>query len=192
MSNNYWEELYQKGDTAWDKGEPSPGLVDFLKTSPAPLHGTVVVPGCGRGHDVRAWARAGYMATGLDIAPSAVNDSRELTRDAGLSAEFKLVNFLQETPSQPFDFLFEHTCFCAITPSERNQYRNAVKQWLKPSGKFVAIFYMIPDRDGPPFGTTREEVREIFGGDFKLLEDWVPRSYPNREGLEWMTVWQPK
>jgi SAM-dependent methyltransferase len=192
MSNNYWEELYQKGDTAWDKGEPSPGLVDFLKTSPAPLHGTVVVPGCGRGHDVRAWARAGYVATGLDIAPSAVNDSRELTRKAGLSAEFKLVNFLQETPSQPYDFLFEHTCFCAINPSERNQYRNAVKQWLKPSGKFVAVFYMIPDRDGPPFGTTREEVREIFGGDFELLEDWVPRSYPNREGLEWMTVWQPK
>ncbi|MGN6385154.1 MAG: methyltransferase domain-containing protein [Verrucomicrobiota bacterium] len=192
MSNNYWEELYQKGDTAWDKGEPSPGLVDFLKTSPAPPHGTVVVPGCGRGHDVRAWARAGYVATGLDIAPSAVNDSRELTRKAGLSAEFKLVNFLQETPSQPYDFLFEHTCFCAINPSERNQYRKAVKQWLKANGKFVAIFYMIPDRDGPPFGTTREEVREIFGGDFKLLEDWVPRSYPNREGLEWMTVWQRK
>jgi hypothetical protein len=132
------------------------------------------------------------VATGLDIAPSAVNDSRELTRKAGLSAEFKLVNFLQETPSQPYDFLFEHTCFCAINPSERNQYRNAVKQWLKPSGKFVAVFYMIPDRDGPPFGTTREEVREIFGGAFELLEDWVPRSYPNREGLEWMTVWQPK
>jgi hypothetical protein len=25
-----WEQRYQEGDVQWDKGEPSPGLVDWL------------------------------------------------------------------------------------------------------------------------------------------------------------------
>ena len=28
-----WEAQYQKGETPWDKGAPSPGLVDFLAPS---------------------------------------------------------------------------------------------------------------------------------------------------------------
>jgi hypothetical protein len=49
---------------------------------------------------------------------------------------------------------------------------------------------LIPDEDGPPFGTNREELRSTFSPRLKLVEDWVPRSYPNRTGLEWMTLWQ--
>src|SRR4051794_1613356 len=100
MSQNRWEELYQKGETTWDKGEPSPGLIDFLaasKVSPT-SNATVVVPGCGTGHDVRAWAAAGFQVTGLDIAPSAIRLADEKTKAAGLKAEFRLANFLGDDP----------------------------------------------------------------------------------------------
>src|ERR1041385_6675263 len=30
MSETDWEQRYQTGDMPWEKGEPSPGLVDFL------------------------------------------------------------------------------------------------------------------------------------------------------------------
>ncbi len=190
MSRDYWENLYQTGDTRWDKGEPSPGLIDFLATGKLPI-GTVLVPGCGRGHDVRAWARAGFTVTGLDIAPSAIHDSREQSAGTGLMAEFREGNFLQNKPFATFDYVFEHTLFCAINPSERDTYAQALTRWLKPDGRFVAVFYMIPDTDGPPFGSTREEIRSRFESDFELQDDWVPRSYPNRTGLEWMTVWKP-
>ena len=190
MSREYWENLYQTGDTRWDKGEPSPGLVDFLAAQRLPT-GLVLVPGCGRGHDARAWARAGFAATGLDVAPSAIESSREQTA-AGLKAEFREGNFLEDEPFAQFDYIFEHTLFCAINPSERDTYVKVVQRWLRPEGKFVAVFYLIPDTDGPPFGTTREEVRERFERSFILEEDWVPRSYPNRTGLEWMTVWRPR
>jgi hypothetical protein len=49
---------------------------------------------------------------------------------------------------------------------------------------------LIPDVEGPPFGTTREEVLARFSPHFDLLDSWVPRSYPNRTGLEWMLWWQ--
>src|ERR1043165_2820201 len=126
-----WEGLYQKGDTQWDKGEPSPGLVDFLASHRDLPKGTVLVPGCGTGHDVRAWAKAGFSATGLDIAPSAIRLAEERTRAAGLSATVRLDDFLRDEPFGQFDYVFEHTLFCAIQRGERDLYVATLNRWLK-------------------------------------------------------------
>jgi SAM-dependent methyltransferase len=187
-----WEARYQSGDTPWEKGEPSPGLVDWLATHPEIARGSVLVPGCGTGHDVRAFAAAGFDATGLDIAPSAVRLARERTAAEGLRASLQLGDFLVDEPTSRFDWLFEHTCYCAIDPAQRDDYLLAVRRWLKPDGQLLAVHYLIPDADGPPFGTTREEVVARFSPHFELLEDWVPRSYPNRTGLERMFWWRAR
>jgi SAM-dependent methyltransferase len=192
MSGQYWEDLYEKGEMPWEKGEPSPGLVDYLNDRPGLPRGSVLVPGCGTGHDVRAWAKAGFNATGLDLAASAIRLSREKTEAMGLKAEFRQLNFLEVEPYEQFDYLFEHTLFCAIQPDQRDNYVEAVYRWLKSSGVYVAVFYMIPDKEGPPFGSTEDEIRKRFASRFELMKDWVPRSYPNRSGLEWMTIWKPK
>src|SRR5690242_12484663 len=155
LNENYWEERYRTGDMPWEKGEGSPGLVDFLAAHPELPRGTVCVPGCGTGHDVRSWARAGFTATGLDIAPSAVRLAQERTAAAGLTAQFESRDFLSDAPTQPFDWVFEHTLFCAINPPQREDYVQAVQRWLRPGGQYLAVNYLIPDEDGPPFGTTR-------------------------------------
>ena len=72
MSSEYWEERYQTNDMPWEKGAPSPGLVDFLAEHIQLPRSNVCVPGCGTGHDVREWAKAGFNAFGFDIAPSAI------------------------------------------------------------------------------------------------------------------------
>jgi SAM-dependent methyltransferase len=178
----------------WDKGEPSPGLVDFLAAHLELPRGTVCVPGCGTGHDVREFARAGFDTFGFDIAPGAISLAMEKTNAVGLKAEFKLADFLRDAPPQKFDWLFEHTLFCAIKPSGRDDYVQAVLRWLKPGGNYLAVSYLVPaDRDeGPPFTTTREEQWRRFSPHFDLLAEWTPRSYPNRAGLEWMFWWRRK
>jgi cyclopropane fatty-acyl-phospholipid synthase-like methyltransferase len=192
MSQDYWESRYQTSDMPWEKGEASPGLVDFLRDHPELERGTVCVPGCGTGHDVRTWAAAGFQAFGYDIAPSAVRLAAERTQAAGLSARFDQLDFLRDAPPIQFDWIFEHTLFCAIQPSERDDYQRAVLRWLKPQGHYLAVNYLIPDADGPPFGTTRDELWRRFSPDFDLLAEWVPRSYPNRTGLELMLWWKRK
>ena len=190
MTPSYWEDRYQAKDMPWEKGEASPGLVDFLAENPSLPRGSVAVPGCGTGHDARAWSRAGFATTGFDIAPSAVRLATERTRAEGLTANFLLKNFLVDPPPQSFDWLFEHTLFCAIQPGERDAYAAAARSWLKSKGQFLAVHYMIADTDGPPFGTTRAEILERFSPHFELVRDWVPRSYPNREGLERIFWWR--
>jgi SAM-dependent methyltransferase len=192
MSRDYWETRYQSGDMHWDKGAPSPGLVDFLAAHPDLPRGAVCVPGCGTGHDVREFARAGFDTFGFDIAPSAIQLATEKTKAAGLKAKFQLADFLHDEPPQKFDWIFEHTLFCAIKPQEREDYVRAALRWLKPDGQYLAVNYMIPDKDGPPFGTTREELERRFSPHFELVEELVPRSYPNRTGLELLLWWRRK
>jgi SAM-dependent methyltransferase len=191
MSETDWEARYETGDMPWEKGEPSPGLVDFLKAHPELPPGKVCVPGCGTGHDVRAWARHGFEVYGFDLAPGAIRLCNEKTQGTGLgNVHYQLADFLVDEPPRLFDWLFEHTLYCAIDPKRRDEYVQAARRWLKPNGQFLAVHYLIPDEDGPPFGTTREEVLEKFSPHFELLKEWVPRSYPNRTGWERMFWWQ--
>lgn len=203
MSQNYWENRYQTKDMPWEKGAPSPGLVDFLAAHPKLRRGTVAVPGCGTGHDAREWAKAGFHTYGFDIAPSAIEFSKAKTEAAiqnlgapavpgKIDIHFQLVDFLHDKPPLQFDWLFEHTLFCAIDLSDRDEYVRALLRWLKPDGQFLAVNYLIPDTDGPPFGTTRDELWQRFSPHFELVEEWVPRSYPNRTGLELMLWWKRK
>src|SRR5438034_10530906 len=122
LDSSYWEGRYQAQDIPWEKGEPSPGLVDFLAAHPELRRGTVCVPGCGTGHDVRAWAKAGFNAFGYDIAPSAARLGWERTAAAALTARFEPGDFLTDSPPFLFDWVFEHTLFCAIDPRDRGDY----------------------------------------------------------------------
>ena len=186
-----WQDRYLVKDTPWDKGEASPGLVDFLGSREL-TPGSVCVPGCGLGHDARASAARGFRALGVDIASAAAELSATRARSEGNVAEFVCGDFLGDDPPAQFDWVFEHTFFCAIQPAQRTDYVRAVLRWLKPAGHYLAVNYLIPDVEGPPFGTCRAELLERFSPYFLLREEWAPRSYPNRANLELMLLWQKR
>ena len=73
-------------------------------------------PGCGTGHDVRLLAEQGASVVGLDIAPSAVRKAESM--NAADNVQYHLGDFLdlQEQYVGSFDYVFEHTCLCAIDP----------------------------------------------------------------------------
>ena len=190
-----WESCYRAGETPWDKGAPAPPLLDWL-ASPAGqrLQGDVLVPGCGLGHDVRAIAQAtGVRVCGLDLSPAALAAARgfpparsETYRQGDLFA-------LDPALHGSFDWVVEHTCFCAIDPARRRDYVRAVAELLRPGGHLLAIFYLQPWKHGeqpppgggPPFGTSPQELDALFDGLFKPLDEFVPvHTYRGREGRE--------
>lgn len=186
-----WEANYQKNEMPWDKGAPSPGLVDFLRDEP--VRGRVLVPGCGLGHDVRALAATADEVVGLDIAPSAVKGARTFPTVGGESYELADLFALPPRLRRCFDWVWEHTCFCAIDPAMRAAYVEAVAGALRPGGHLLAIFYLDPGHDhpaeGPPFGVTKAELDMFFSPRFTLVREWLPqRAYAGREGREWMRV----
>lgn len=182
-----WEARYVAGDTPWDKGGAAPPLLDFLARHP--VVGRVLVPGCGPGHDVRAIAAqegGGAEVTGLDLSETALRFARSFPPAASETYEQGDLFALPEEWAGRFDWVLEHTCFCAIPPTRRADYVAAVSRVLKTGGHYLAIFFLDPGVDeGPPHGVTRDEIARFFHPDFELLEEWIPSAaFEGREGRE--------
>lgn len=189
-----WQQRYEANDTPWDKGEPSPGLMEFLEKFR--LTGRVLVPGCGAGHDVRAIARqGGNEVVGMDIAPGAAQVAAR--HDNPPNCTFETADFL-DLPAphrQSHDWVWEHTLFCAINPKHRRAYAQAAADALRPGGRYLAIFYMNPEKDPddvePPHGVTPEELDSLFNPVFSLEADWIPQNnYESRPGRERMRLYR--
>lgn len=187
MNITDWNQAYQDNFTPWDKGLPSPPLVEWAASTT--LSGRVLVPGCGVGHDVAHLVSHGIDAHGLDIAPAAVARAKE--HYPQLAERFVCAD-LFEFRGQ-YDAIVEHTCLCALPPEWRVKYRDAVASLLKPGGLLVAVFFINPEMDpgetGPPFGISPDELAELFTPRFQVVESHVPTvAYPGREGRESLRV----
>ena len=179
-----WEARYQAGDTPWDEGYAAPALTEFLTRHT--IRGEVLVPGSGPGHDVRALAKYGAQVIGLDLSSTAIAHARSYPACGSEHYEQGNLFKLHKSCNGRFDWVVEHTCFCAIPPVLRAEYVKASGAVLKSGGHFFAVFYLDPaSPSGPPHGTTREEISSLFDPGFELLEEWTPdEAFKGREGRE--------
>lgn len=189
-----WDERYQNQDTPWDHGEAAPAIREVVKRECFSPDAKVLVPGCGLGHDVRAWVDAGFHATGLDVSAVALNRAEKRYGRKGLQ-------WLQVDMFDPegvehagYDIVWEHTCFCAIPLDMRMSYVDVVHRSLKPGGIFCGLFFTDtgnPAGVGPPFNVKPEEVERLFSSRFTLLWQKAPeQAYESRVGREWLMVWK--
>jgi SAM-dependent methyltransferase len=172
----------------WEKGAAAPALADYLDSHE--MQGEILVPGCGFGHEVRLLASRGARVTGLDIAPSAVSHARHFAPAA--EERYLCGDIFHPGPEleNRFDWVFEHTCFCAILPEQRGLYLEGVLSALKTGGRLFGIFYLNPDTDeGPPFRVGERELDLLFGDLFEEEARWTPvHTFPGREGREQVRV----
>ena len=182
------ETRWKRGDTQWDYRRVAPPLEEFVEKAGAPA-GSICVPGMGAGTDARYLAALGGQVTGIDIAPTAVKRAQAF--NAHPSARYITGDILKPKKGwkASFDWVVEHTCLCALNPSDRKAYARAVRYVLKPQGYFLALFFRDPDMDdgekGPPFGISKKEIESLFGEAFELLQAWVPsRAFESRIGRE--------
>jgi ubiquinone/menaquinone biosynthesis C-methylase UbiE len=191
----YWENRYQEGTTRWDLGRAAPPLQSFLNSTQAPPAGKIAVLGCGRGYDAMLFAEHGFEVIGFDFAKSAIADATVLAQTCGSSAKF-MQRDIFELPaefSDEFDYVLEHTCFCAIDPSQRSAYVKLVRDILRSQGEIIGLFWAHTRPGGPPFGTTTEEIQQLFAPDFNILSlELVTNSIPERQGDEYLGRFQKK
>ena len=193
-SADEWDQHYRDRHTPWDHGDPAPAIQEVIELGNFAVGSEVLIPGCGYGHDVRAFAAAGFPATGLDISEAAMNEARLVS--AGENVTFIQGDLLDPVLSDQkrYDVIWEHTCFCAISINMRTPYVDAVYNLLKPGGLFVGLFYTdtgVPLEEGPPFNVDRDEVNRLFSPMFVLERENLPlRAYESRIGREWLMRWR--
>lgn len=183
----YWEQRYREGSSRWDLKQASPPLVSLLNFPSLAPPGRVAVLGCGRGYDALLFAAHGFEVVGFDFAASAIADAKALAQAAGSTAQFlqrDIFDLPTEFPNS-FDYVVEHTCFCAIEPDQRPDYVQLVREILKPHGEMIGIFFTHQRSGGPPFGVTTAEIEQYFELHFEILSLIpVTNSVSERQGEE--------
>lgn len=187
FQSEYWEQRYREGTTRWDLGQAAPAFVSLL-TSQALQPGKVAVLGSGRGYDAIAFAKHGFDVIGFDFAPAAIAEATAIAQASGSSAKF-LERDIFDLPAEfprYFNYVIEHTCFCAINPQQRQGYVKVVREILQLQGELIAIFFTHSRSGGPPFGISPEEIRQYFDTDFEILNlQPITNSVPERQGEEY-------
>jgi SAM-dependent methyltransferase len=186
-----WEDRYITNSTPWDKGTASPPLLAYLARHP--VSGRVLLPGCGRGHDVAAVATFTPTIIGLDISETAIRRAKETYPDLAGSFWVGDLFALPAGHAGTFDAIVEHTCLCALPPAMREAYRAAVTLLLKPGGILIGVWFINPEMDpgeeGPPYGISLDELSGLFQDSFEVIEDYTPQeAYEGREGRERLRV----
>lgn len=184
-----WAERYDAGDTPWDIGEPHGEILRRIATGELAPRGAgrALVPGCGRGHDALALARAGWSVVGVDFAPGL---GAELgPRLAELGGEYVEGDALS-LERGTFDLVLEHTFHCALPPEERPRWAALMRRSVAPGGDLAVLIFPgdKPLADGgPPYRTVATELGELLGEGFELVAD--EPAQVTRESRQWLERW---
>jgi SAM-dependent methyltransferase len=190
---NKWEADYLRKTDGWDLGGATPAFKSLASKGHF-KPGRMIVPGAGRGHDAREFARHGFEVTAVDFSPYVIS---EMTRLADPHAPIEILQHdLFSLPREldgSFDYALEYTCFCAIDPKRRAEYADLITRLLKPGGVFIDLAFPLDGRaGGPPFAVSVPELLGLFQErSFKLLSHEKPvDSVSPRRGAEELFVFR--
>ena len=196
-TQDFWQQRFVSGQIPWDRGDAHPQLQIWLDQGLLSSDLSLLIPGCGRGHELLLLAKAGIDALGLDYAPAAVELARAqlATPEAQGRGRVEQADVLTWQAAAAFDAVYEQTCLCALHPDHWRAYADQLHRWLKPRGRLFALL-MQARRDsagqgvleGPPYHCDIQAVRALFPSE---LWDWPTPPYagqPHAQGWTELAV----
>ena len=190
---DFWSDIYSEQEQpGWDLDAPVKALVDTLPQLKLTKQ-RVLVLGCGKGHDAAHFAKLGHIVTAVDFSDVALNKAKEKYKD--LSINWVKADFfnLPKNFKNNFDLIFEHTCFCAVDPEQRDQLVQIWRNCLVEGGHLLGVFFVHLKRFRPPFGATEWELKKRLSNkfDFRYWTRWK-ESHSWRKGIELVIYAQKK
>jgi SAM-dependent methyltransferase len=191
-----WNSRFESGQIPWDFGGVPAALQEYLRRKPKgsnpSARSSVLIPGCGSGYEIKAFAEAGFDVTAIDVAPAAVERAR---KHAGPALAKQIIQgdfFFHDFPAASFDIIYERSFICSLLPERRKAYRDRVASLLKYRGFLLGYFYYQKPvlEAGPPFGFAWGTADELFARHFLLGKDEpVADSLPVFAGHERWQEW---
>jgi SAM-dependent methyltransferase len=182
----FWEKRFRENFTPWDAGGVPAALERFLKAEPRGRR--VLVPGCGSGYEVRAFAEAGHDVLAVDFAPAAVERAQKVL--GPLSGRVRLADFFEADLGARFDLVYERAFLCSLPRALRPRYAQRAAELLGAQGRLAGFFFFEDGERGPPFGLKSGELELLLGGRFERTADAaVEDSIPIFSGKERWQVW---
>lgn len=183
---DFWDLRFREGFTPWDAGGVPAALRAFLAREPAGRR--VLVPGCGSGYEVRAFAAAGHDVLAIDFSAAAVEAARRVLPELGhlvVHGDF----FAQ--PLGLFDLVYERAFLCALPRAHWQRWAARIAEVVRPGGRLAGFFFRSDEKRGPPFGLGEGELEGLLAPGFRQIEDAaVADSIPVFAGRERWQIWR--
>ena len=183
LDQNFWNQRWETQQTGWDIGYASTPLVSFMD-SYLDKDAKILIPGCGNAHEAAYLLEQGFKnVTLIDIAPLAIENVRKRFKE-NPHIEIILGDFFEHVGQ--YDLMLEQTFFCALEPKLRTQYANKASSLLNKNGRIVGVLFGKEfEKEGPPFGGSKEEYVSIFKMAFEIERmDLCYNSIQARKGTE--------
>jgi len=174
-----WDQRFRDDTTPWERPGLHPAFEDWRAKGAFNDLERVIVPGCGRSPELKAFAVLGKAAIGADLSATALDWQRENLATDNLKAELIEGDVLLWRPETPLDGIYEQTFLCAIPPQLRSEYEQTVHDWLKPGGKLFALFMQKEEMGGPPYGCAIPAMQKLFPASRWEWPETDPRAYPH-------------
>ncbi|GAB3485302.1 class I SAM-dependent methyltransferase [Marinomonas epiphytica] len=182
VTNDFWLDRWQTGRIGFHQDGVNPKLIEFWPSFP---RGTrVLVPLCGKSHDLVWLAEQGYEVTGVELSPLAVvqflgdndfsyetlqQDNLKIHQVEGLPLRIVEGDYFQFTEND-FDACYDRAAMVAMPSSKRADY---VKHTLARLGSNAFTLLISLHHDGdvntPPFSVSEQDIPTLWGNKIRKV-----------------------
>ena len=185
MEQAFWLERWATGRIGFHEPAPHPLLTAHWRTLGLAPGTRVLVPLCGKSHDL-AWLRAaGHEVIGVELAATALHAFaaehgldlavRRCGANTILSgAGYTLIGgdffALDAALLGPFEAIYDRAALIALMPDQRRRYvdKLCALSAAGTRGLLITVDYDTARLEPPPFVVGHAELDEIFGTAFAL------------------------
>ena len=146
------------GRPPWDIGRPQPAFLALAQAGD--LRGRVLDVGCGTGEHVLMAAALGLVATGVDIAPTAIATAQGKAAERGLPARLFVWNALDLAAlDEQFDVVLDCGLFHVLDDDARPRFVESLRAAVPAGGRYFML--CVSDRQPGACGPRRITQGEI-------------------------------
>jgi thiopurine S-methyltransferase len=194
MEPDFWQSRWEAGQIGFHVDGAHPDLLAQADTFLAGGPHRVLVPLCGKSHDLRFLVEEGHDTVGVELVRKAVEElHREQRRQPEVEEHAQGATFrspgltvhccdvLGLTPEAvgTFDRVWDRAAVVALRPDQRRRYTRVIRSLVRPGGQVLVntFIYDQSKMPGPPHSVPEAELREHYAGwDFEVIRHGEPMS----------------
>lgn len=184
-----FDSSYRTGTPPWDIGRPQAAFVRLLEAGE--IQGGVLDVGCGTGEHALMAAAAGFVATGIDAAPTAIGLAQEKAAERSLAVRFEVGDALDLSGlGTRFETVLDCGLFHVFDDDDRARFVSSLSAVVMPGGRYFMLCFS--DRQPGDWGPRRvrqDELRSSFAQGWRVdsIEETVLEITISPDGAQaWM------